>query len=255
MSYLQKLNPHPRDNRCVFDEEPHIYYIDGKNDNISVTTLVHNQLFPHFDADKIINRMMNSKKWTDSKYYGMTKAEIKQQWEDNKNESATQGTFLHLCIELFYNQQPKENNSVEYQYFLNFQNDIGHKLTPYRTEWVVFDEEVKLCGSIDMIYQQTKEDDTNLIIYDWKRTKKITDFSNEMGYEPLNHLPNSNFWHYSLQLNIYKRILENNYDKKISEMYLLVLHPDNQNYIRKKVPILADEIDYIWELRKKMIQT
>lgn len=250
---FDKTNKHERDERCIFDEKPHVYYVDGQNDNISVTTLIHNHLFPHFDSDKIINNMMKSKNWSNSKYYRMNKQDIKDMWEQNKNESASQGTFLHLCIEHYYNQQIIENNSIEYQYFLKFQNDIGKHLIPYRTEWIVFDEEVKLCGSIDMIFKQTEEDNTNLIIYDWKRTKKINEYSNETGYEPLQHLPNCNFWHYSLQLNIYKRILEKKYDKKIIDMYLLILHPDNQNYIRKKVPVMTDEIDYIWEFRKIML--
>ena len=56
---LINKNPHPRDKEIVFDEEPHIYYIKGSSDNISVTTYVHNNLFPHFDSDKIIKKMMS----------------------------------------------------------------------------------------------------------------------------------------------------------------------------------------------------
>ena len=41
MLKLEKINKHVRDERIVFDEEPHIYYVDGKSDNISVTTFIH----------------------------------------------------------------------------------------------------------------------------------------------------------------------------------------------------------------------
>lgn len=91
----------------------------------------------------------------------MTKQGILDVWD--KNESASQGTFLHSCIEHYYNQRIKENKSFEYQYFLQFQNDIGKHFIPYRTEWVVFDEDVQLCGSIDMLFKQNEEDDTNLM--------------------------------------------------------------------------------------------
>lgn len=36
----------------------------------------------------------------------MTKQGILDVW-DKKNESASQGTFLHSCIEYYYNQQIK----------------------------------------------------------------------------------------------------------------------------------------------------
>jgi len=52
MLKLSKENAHPRDKRLRFDEEPHLYYIDGVNDNISVTTFIHT-MFPSFDEEKI----------------------------------------------------------------------------------------------------------------------------------------------------------------------------------------------------------
>ena len=64
---LEKKNGHIRDKQIVFDEGPHKYYINGSEDNISVTTYLHNHLFPHFDSDKIIKKMMNSKNWQNSK--------------------------------------------------------------------------------------------------------------------------------------------------------------------------------------------
>lgn len=252
---LSITNEHPRDKEIVFDEEPHIYYIKGSNDNISVTTFVHSNLFPHFDADKVISKMMKSRNWEKSKYYGKTPDEIKDEWEKNRVESSEAGTGMHKSIELFYNNEIVNNSSIEYQYFLKFNNDHKDELVPYRTEWIVFDEETKFAGSIDMIYKKKNGDDKHLIIYDWKRAKKITDENNfERGYSPVEHLPNSNYWHYSLQLNMYKKILEKNYDKIIDEMYLLSLHPNNSAYIKIKVPVLKEEVENIFNLRKVMCQ-
>ena len=72
---LQVKNRHPRDEHIFFDEAPHKYYINGVCDNISVTTLIHTY-GEKFDADKIIQKMMNSMNWENSKYYGMTADEI-----------------------------------------------------------------------------------------------------------------------------------------------------------------------------------
>ena len=42
---LEIKNAHERDKNIVFDEEPHIYYINGSNDNISITTFIHKMIF------------------------------------------------------------------------------------------------------------------------------------------------------------------------------------------------------------------
>ena len=54
--------------------------MNGTSKFTSVTTWNHSH-FDHFDADKIIQNMMNSKNWPTNKYYGMTVDEIKGAWD------------------------------------------------------------------------------------------------------------------------------------------------------------------------------
>ena len=58
--------------------------------------------------------------------------------------------FMQI-LEHYYNEDPRENDSIEYKYFMNFVKE--HNLTPYRTEWNVYDEELEMAGSIDMIFE------------------------------------------------------------------------------------------------------
>ena len=69
-------------------------------------------------------------------------------------------------------------------------------------------------------------------------------------------MPDTNFWHYSLQLNVYRRILKEKYDIDVTELALVVLHPDNysKDYEIVEVPILDEELDNLWEYRKKQLQ-
>lgn len=272
-TYLEKLNPHPRDENISFDEGPHIYTITRERLNpengekekyydsgfTSVTTWCHSH-FPHFDADKIIDKMMRSPKWPKNKYYGKTKEEIKAEWDANRDEAARAGTKMHYDIECFYNNVIPENDSIEYTYFQNFEEErtkvggFGEKWKPFRTEWTVYDEELRLSGSIDMIY----EDENGVLkIYDWKRSKEIkkTNPWENATTECINHFPSSNFWQYCLQLNTYKSIIERNYGKKVDELCLVCLHPDNKNgnYLRIKVPILIDEIEDLKNYRLQML--
>jgi ATP-dependent exoDNAse (exonuclease V) beta subunit len=273
--YLAKQNPHPRDAHIHFDEGPHKYTIDGINgitadtEFTSVTTFIH-QHFEHFDAKKVIAAMMrNQKKWNDpianAKYYGKTAEEIEQMWADAGKDASTKGTAMHHQIECFYNTPPAladphqaitaADVPPEFEYFLNFNKEhvAGDDATlrPYRTEWTVFHEEAQIAGSIDMVYSHIS-DDGSLSIYDWKRCREIikTNRAGKFATHPaIEHLPDTNFWHYALQLNTYKYILQTKYDKTITDLYLIVLHPDAQNYQRVKLPDLQTEVAELFEER------
>ena len=266
---LQNENEHTRDKYLHFNEEKHIYTIwtpskitrsSEKQPNdvllnvrkfgvkyISVTTWI-KKLFGKFDSDKIIDKMMSSKNWPSSKYYGMTKYEIKNQWFANGRKAAGEGTKMHYNIECFYNDIMKKDDSVEFQYFQQFEHDrtINYPMMKsYRTEWMVYDEEMKIAGSIDMVYKCVKTG--KLHIYDWKRCKEIkkTNPWQNSIHPQLEHIPDTNFWHYTLQLNIYKAIVERNYGMEVESLNLVCLHPENINYIQYTVPLLKDEMSIL----------
>lgn len=246
---LKDVNPHVRDRDIKFYEKGHIYYVKRERGYKSVTTVVHN-LFEKFNADKIIDRMMASKNWPESKYFGMTKQEIKDSWNKNRDKAATSGTNMHALFENYYNcidNSEEDKSSVEYGYFENFIND-HMELVPYRTEWNVFHEEAKLAGSIDMVY--VNEDGT-LSIYDWKRCKSIDKFNsfNKCSIHPkFKHVPDTNYWHYSLQLNVYKTILEEKYGFTVKDLHLVVIHPENSdNYVKIQLPIMKNEMRELFD--------
>ena len=254
MNYLANKHIHPHDSHITFDEGPHIYTIDGDSSYTSVTTFNHRHFEP-FNANKIIQNMMRSKNWPNSKYYGQTPKQIKAGWEENRDTAATAGTNMHYDIECFYNNIEPSNNSIEYEYFQAFANDYQH-LKPYRTEWMIYDKELQLAGSIDMIFENP---DGTLSIYDWKRCKEIKkspSWNKFSKTECIEHIPDTNYWHYCLQLNTYKAILEKNYNKQIKEMYLVCLHPENKNrsYQRIKVVELNKEIASLFDLRKEQLK-
>ena len=233
-SQLEIENSHPRDERIRFVDETHTYYIDGSCAGyISSTTLVHT-LFEKFDADKVIKKMRASRNWYKSPYKGMTNEEIKNKWETNRDMAANAGTEMHLQLENYYNSVEHEKESKEFKMFEEYVKDHS-ELSPYRTEWVIFDQESKVSGSIDMVYsRKNKDGDTEYIIADWKRSKEIKmgnvyqSGTDEYTYK----LADCNYIHYSIQLAIYKYILERNYGIKISETFIVVLHPNQKEYLK-----------------------
>ena len=151
-TFLAQKNKHPKDDDISLDEATHTYTINGcSGRHMSVTRWIHS-LFPSFDADAIIDKMMASKKWENSKYFGKTKEEIKAMWAKNGAEASAAGTRLHEDIEYFWNGKPRENDSTEYNYFEQFCEKHEH-LTPWRTEMMVYHDEWAFAGSIDMIFE------------------------------------------------------------------------------------------------------
>ena len=277
--------PHPRDALIEFDAGPHKYTCAGEAGYMSVTTWNHTH-FPKFDADAIITKMMSNKRtWPNSPYYGKTREEIKAGWDKNRDEAAAAGTAMHYDIECYYRgETPRTPISAEGSSMEGSSPDAGAggsppdagaggsppdagvrgqsplfvaflaahpHLKPYRTEWMIFNEDVKLAGSIDMVYEN--ESDGSLMIYDWKRCKDIK-MTNSFGAfaltECISHLPDTNFWHYALQLNTYKAILEAKYEKKVSQMCLVCLHPNLPTYEIHNVPTLVNEMAALFALRR-----
>jgi hypothetical protein len=276
-SVLSGVNAHARDANIQFFEKGHKYSIlsDPNSVYTSVTTWNHTH-FPQFDADDVISSMMKGKGWKEGhKYWGLTSDQIKAQWNSNKTFVADSGTNLHFEIECFMNnvelptgysnkdlyEKYMETNaashattSLEWQYFINFISDHPD-LKPYRTEWLIYDEDIKIAGSIDMIYENP---DGKLSIYDWKRSKNITRINtfNKFAIHPIIcDLPDANFWHYTMQLNTYKSILEAKYNKKIKDLFLVRLHPDatEKNYELLKLPLLTEQLNDLFMERKKEI--
>ena len=79
-----------------------------------------------------------------------------------------------------------------------------------------------------------------------KRTKSIK-FDNAFRSlkEPLQHLPDSNGFLYSLQLNVYKYMLETEYGMRVSSMYLGQVHPCLPRARLIEVPSMSDALKLI----------
>jgi hypothetical protein len=272
---LETINCHNRDKNILFYEPTHTYSIisDPTSKYTSVTTWNHSH-FPHFNADQVIKNMMKSKNWKEGhKYWGLTPEQIKSQWSSNGVAVSEAGTNMHYEIECFMNNSYIEEqythtqlytyyletqitsknpiiDTPEWKYFIKFIQENSH-LKPYRTEWTVYHEEAKLAGSIDMVYENP---DGTLSIYDWKRAKdisRINTFDKFAINKIICHMPDSNFWHYALQLNTYKKIIEDKYDKIVKDLYLVRLHPDceDNTYELIKLPDLKKELDELFQER------
>lgn len=238
------------DNRLRFEPKEHIYVLDGVLQLKAVSDVIAYFFSP-------FNILIQSERYAYKN--GMSQTEVIEMWDAKGVESRDVGTFLHEQIEkhlkgkkvLFdypfeYNGEIvnyKKTVSIkkEFGYFIDFMRDTEVK--PFRSEWRIFDEKNKIAGTIDLICRNGSQFD----IYDWKRSTKSSPNETvwQHGINGLEHVPDISFYKYSLQQNLYKYILENNYDIKINKMYLIVLHPEYERYIKYEVPRMDKEITII----------
>ncbi len=239
-----KRNRHSRDYYISFDEAKHTYTVDGKILQ-SVTHIVEN-CFPKFDAEL-------HAKYTAAKM-GITPEKVIMMWEQKGKESRELGTAMHQKIESYYQgKDSREDDS--YRLFKMFAEK--KELVPYRTEWAVYDTDHNIAGTIDFVDYQNGE----YTIYDWKRSDKIiangmpvkVSKYQEKGLYPLEHLENCAYYHYALQLSLYKFILERNYNMKISKLRLGIFHPTYDKPYVLEVPYLENEVNTLMGLRSEII--
>ena len=241
MDLLSSKNHYERDERIQFSDSDHTYLIDKKNKAVSVTELI-GRYFPKFDKEFWANK--------ESIKTGKSKNEILKKWDDLGKKARDLGTELHEQIENFYNSKEYIRSKELDKFFKFHKNHIQDKYQPHRTEWRIFDEDKNLAGTVDMVYEK---ENGELFIFDWKRSKKIINSDGsieknnpfENGLNGLSHLPSSDYVKYCLQQNIYKNILESKYDKKVSSMNLLILHPHLENYHIIQVESFKNETKYL----------
>ena len=150
-----------------------------------------------------------------------------------------------------------------YSYFC-----IKSTFRAYRTEWLIYNKDIGFAGSIDALfssksdlpdlpnikrckddYRETKGK-TKQWLLDWKRSKNI--YTSARGSDgkfclvPKSTISNCNYSHYTLQLNIYRKIIES-YGIEIAGMLLIIIHPKDDEYKGMTVPFVDYESKYIIE--------
>ena len=242
-----------RNNHIVFDPVPHTYTFKDKTLFTSCTTLL-KDLFPAFDSRSTAVKCVNGAKYKKMLQDQPNLSEedkvafIQNKWMELGKEAREKGTALHECIERYLNDESVPNDPVmdtaEFQQFLAFHRsmlDRGYR--PLNSETIVYDEHYQICGTIDQLYIKNGQ----VTIVDWKRTKGISTyaFDNVKGFMPVPHLKNANYYKYALQLNLYKFILEKNYNLDVNQMLLVGFYPTKKQYEEFEVQNFQKEMQFI----------
>lgn len=160
---------------------------------------------------------------------------IQEYWINNRDL----GTLMHHYIEMYFKESKGEFPPILNTEWKQFQRLLSTEIEAknlefYAIEWKIYHvidikQGLFLPGTVDALFKNKQTGEVEM--WDWKRSEKI-----ELGNfgkflkPPFHALADTNYYHYSIQLNLYKYILEKDYGLKISRMCLAVFHPSHEDY-------------------------
>jgi hypothetical protein len=220
-----------------FEDSSHTYYYKNRT-MTSVTTAVGN-CFPMFDRGGAISKNLAEKR-------GISVKDLKAEWR----RKAELGTIIHLMGEHLVSGAlpPVTDKSVSAEESVFVENcfrsiqEFYYNLKDSKVlfpEFIVYDGEFSVAGTCDLLVYNSLTG--KIDIYDWKTNRSIMEPTvgfGKFGFGRLANIKDTNYWHYALQLSVYKYILEKN-GFEIGGLHLV--HITDTSYKIIDVPYLSDE--------------
>lgn len=252
---------HPRGYEITFEESTHKYssIINGKEISYTSGTGVIHACFPPFDPSGEITKRCALKE-------GITVEELKAKWKAKGDASCKFGTRVHECcedIELGKSEHELRNTpqdareEIVFKHAVNMARKFRQQLDILGVEKIVFSPELRIAGTIDLFARSKKTGEW--IIIDHKTNQSI-DTENKwsnFALPPIEHIPDINFYTYSLQLNLYQYLLQREgYVPKCSKFRLFLNHLTESGAKLIELPDMQLEIrDIIVEHLLKMVKS
>lgn len=214
-----------------FSEADHKYYYDNETKRFPIgsTGFIH-KFANEFDEEYWSKRKAEER--------GITQEEILAEWKKIADDACYKGTNLHKFAENKINNKYDEvdvSNKLK-QMFNSYYFKSQKYLVPVKSELVIGDlnlkyngENFQIAGMIDQIYFSKKHN--GIVLADWKTNKEIKKENKwaKLKY-PFQDLDDCNFNHYSMQLSLYKFIIEKNTNLKIKDMFIVWFNEKNDEY-------------------------
>ena len=251
--------------RYKFYEEPHIYtYVedDGSETQIGIssTTLVGQYENP-FDEEKVAH----FKAIKD----GIPKQEILDMWHFDRDFACCKGTHTHAYNEFLWKgdelySYDKEAVIKQFGFDVvlpvwdklkriceSFYREYKDRLIPVGLEQIVGSRDFDIAGAIDFLAYSKKLD--AIIILDYKTNKEIKfeSYRDKKMLPPINNVPDCNYYHYCLQLAIYKILIEYETNIKVyPTKWLIWINEKNDDFKLYECENLDEEARKILEARR-----
>lgn len=228
-----------------FNPNYHTYYLNGQK--MQNVTKVIKQFQKPFDKYSVANRVAQKQ--------NRSIDEIIAEWEAKGEASRQLGTRVHSHIENVLRNRPSEDDPFlglnqtqllpeekAFNELWGYMSDeeVADPIDVYQVEWVVGDKNLNVAGTIDSVLYLP--DNKTYHIWDWKTGK--FDTSNPYRKKLLgafDDLDDCKLNYYSLQLSLYRLILERNTKLQMGDSYLV--HLSEQGYQIHKAVDLRERLE------------
>jgi len=202
---------HPGGMSIEFSAKNHVY-MDSRGVRYLSGTSFLKLFFPKFDSRSVAESCANG---TNPKYSGRDPQEIMKEWQDEGDRGRSEGANVHEYaqskVDPFFTKkvEPISDRAAALfrQVYLVIHNEFKN-LQFVGAEVIIFSPALGIAGTVDLImfHPETK----TLMVYDWKQNKRPLEANNpySSAFEPIQHLSNCDMIKYSLQLNLYRHIIE-----------------------------------------------
>jgi len=218
-------------NPVVFNEEAHTYTHREHGKLISVTTLLGKYKKP-FNSQLHASRV--------AKREGVSTEMVLEMWESEKNKACDKGTKIHKLLEdyISFGEVLQDYGWLYKSYDKGVEYNID-KFKSISCEKLLHDDEYKVAGTADLIYEHSNDEFT---LGDFKTNKKFR-FCSPFGerlLDPVDHLHNCEFNIYALQLSMYAYMHEKLTGKKCRKLVIFYLSGDrftayHCNYLKRDI--------------------
>jgi ATP-dependent exoDNAse (exonuclease V) beta subunit len=223
----------------IYTDKNHTYEIDGKPARYSVTKLLSKYQKP-FDSDTIAGFVARKQ--------GVEKEDVLAKWDYERDYANHKGTEFHLyvenflarkkiqidreALEKFFEKRPNfafaGSISAYYQELAKMINNFNIFYSWYapkykllKSELVIGDKKCNIAGTLDNLSFDIETGD--LHIFDYKTNKAIntkSKYGNKL-LAPFDHLEDCELVKYSLQLWLYRLIIQRNTAFKVKDCKIL----------------------------------
>ncbi|OEU75310.1 MAG: hypothetical protein BA874_12780 [Desulfuromonadales bacterium C00003068] len=228
---IQATNPKGQIVR--YDPDLHVYHCEDL-ELTSVTKFL-DQFFSPFDSLKIGTKYAVK--------HGKKLEEVLAGWKKEGDDSRDKGHLIHKYAEDRFNGTVDSRPGDYYRSVEDAKARLETKFRYLSAEQIVFSPRLQLAGTIDLLMVDPCTGE--ILILDWKIVKKIKDKNPwQIGLFPIQHLDACNFNKYSLQLNIYERILrEEGYFPECRNFRKGLIHIKAKDLEWKKVKDMQGEVE------------
>lgn len=209
----------------LFNKEDHTYSKNGLP-YLSGSTFAH--MF-----EKEFPRELMAKKVADKD--GCEPEEVLEGWDAKGQISLDYGTLIHKCIETYVKHGATPTNQYLADIVKDWKEVFGEEVES--SELFVQDDEHQMCGVVDGFGGNT--------LYDWKTGDIHQKIQHTLGKE----FPNDRLSLYTLQLNFYRYIMEQN-GSKVNKMVIGWLNGEHWEKVPVPIVDIKPYLEQVWKPKK-----